>query len=240
MIIYSTTFGRLILKQLNNKNKDPFIYSIKTEDKIVEIGFSLVNNSIIWTAEQKDKFTLNLVNMSINYDKNGNVVEPEPLIISKGNDKFLFAFDWIHNLIYRSFTNNIVVSNIKELDEKVSIYKTDSKISSLTLFPENSYIFWSECQQNLSEICSIYRANQDGSQRKLLISQISTAFIGLTIDFKNDILFFYDSLSIYSIEFNGNDLIKIYDFGIIQLQEHIGIFDVINDTIYFSHLNKTN
>ena len=84
---------------------------------------------------------------------------------------------------------------------------------------------------------SIFSANPDGSQTKLLISQNSIGFFGLTIDNNNNRLLFYDSshYSIYSIAFNGNDIQVIYEFS-KELNFQIENFDLLYKQIYFNDL----
>ena len=84
---------------------------------------------------------------------------------------------------------------------------------------------------------SIFSANPDGSQPKLLLSRNSTGFVGLTIDMKNETLFFYDiSLySIYSIAFNGKDILLIYQIS-KELNIQIENFDLLYKKIYFNDM----
>jgi len=223
--MYSTESNHLILQYLTNEtNKYPFIYSIPSNDSIYEIGFSLRDKFIIWSVEGKDNFSLYLVNMSINFDANNNPIPNKPKILLKEKQRFQFTFDWIHNLLYQIYKNEIFVSNIYKTEERVLIYSTESVINCAVINPINSLLFWTEMlTENEITNSSIFSANQDGSQPKLLISQNSIGFVGLTIDIKNEILFFYDvsHYSIFSIAFNGNDLKEIYKFSrklIIQIE----------------------
>ena len=183
----------MILQYLmNNDNKHQFIYSIPTNANILEIGFSLRDKFIIWTIEQKDKLILYLLNMSIYFHQNYKPIQEKPKVLLEEKQKFHFTFDWINNLLYQIYRNKIYVSNIHKTDERTPIYSTptnSTQIKFLTLCPENSLIFWSEIEI-FDNLFSIYKANQDGSEEKNLLSSHYIFVNEFTIDCKEKRLIF--------------------------------------------------
>ena len=112
----------------------------------------------------------------------------------KSHISWVFKYDWIHNLVYFKFINKIYAQHINQFNfkYKYQVLYTPQHIFELTLDPINSLIFWSEGLDDNSIAAKIYKANQDGSNRTLLM-EVSSGYnpYGLSVDFQNRVLFWF-------------------------------------------------
>ena len=106
MIIYTTTNNRIILQYLRNNEIYSFINSITTKGDVLDIGYNIRDNFIIWTTVElrngQTNISLYLKNISIGFDQN-NTIDAKPIVLSIVKQKYRFTFDWIHNLLYKYF-----------------------------------------------------------------------------------------------------------------------------------------
>jgi hypothetical protein len=219
--------------------------SIPSASGIAQIDYSLKRNSILYNKYFKDNRTglyschLNELNYSIT-GKDFSVR------LLKSDSYFNYAFDWVHDLIYKRNPFSLYVSLIEQMDFQYRIRETDLYIFTFVINPIKSLIFWTEVEFFSEEPFSIiFRSKQDGSERKSLIKKLNSTIRNLAIDFKTEILYWIEeNTNLGSIDFEGNNerfikseigsenngVSSIYNFEFFENNLFYFYYSLINNT----------
>jgi len=111
------------------------------------------------------------------------------------------AIDWIHSLVYFNYANDIHVMNIFNKRMRAIVVYNEI-FRDIVVNPLESFIVWSRDKPNTA----IIKANQDGSDLKVLIDKDLYNPLSIVIEFETKRIYFMDhsSLKLSSIDFNGN------------------------------------
>jgi hypothetical protein len=233
MIIFATNDGIHALKldknftQVNASTE--LIKFNRSSTNPIEFHYNLYENYIIFQNEGAfHKFQFNINNKVINTYE---FPKKDLRLDSK------LALDWTHNLLY--FTENkkkIFVAEIKNLSHRFLIAnKTLDIMICLSVNPIDSFIIWCEHSYQTGSTL-INKALQDGSNRTLIFELIDDYIRELVIDYSSKRLFWFSSLEMSSINFDGSDnrvisesesVFDIYDF------------DVFGDYVYWTKFNRS-
>ncbi len=97
-----------------NADSDEIIKNISFgKFEMWEIGYDLDENFVFWTFREDEKFTLYYANFSTHYDAENSRVIPENKlnVVYDYEEHYIFSYDWIHNLLYRTNTVSFPPSN---------------------------------------------------------------------------------------------------------------------------------
>jgi hypothetical protein len=193
----------------------------------IEFDYNLHENYIIFQNESAfHKFQFNINNKVINTYQ---FPKKDLRLDSK------LALDWTHDLLY--FTENkkkIFVTEIKNLSHRFLIAdKILDIIICLSVNPIDSFIIWCEHSYQTGSTL-INKALQDGSNRTQIF-ELENYIRELVIDYSSKRLFWFSSLEISSINFNGSDKRVISESeSVFDLYD----FDVFGDYVYWIKFNR--
>jgi len=140
------------------------------------------------------------------------------------------AIDWIHSLVYFNYANDIHVMNIfNKRMRAIVVY--NEYYRDILVNPLESFIVWSRDKPSPE----ISRANQDGSDRKVLIDKDLHKPCAIVIDFQTKRIYFmdYSSFELSSIDFNGNDRKLVRGFKIYGIDYKTKFLDIYDRNFYF-------
>jgi len=172
------------------------------------MDYSLNKNLIIYTnLEDYDDLYMSSISLKSTNEKKFTSGHPYSKDI---------AIDWIHNLVYFNKDKNIHVMNISNKRMR-AIIAYNEKFDNIVVNPLESFIVWSKCWPNQA----IIKANQDGSNRTVLVNKDLGSFNSIIIDFETKRVYIiiqsynvatseHGEAKLSSIDFNGNDRKPIY------------------------------
>lgn len=220
---------------IENTNNDNIIPVTGVKD-VSALDYEMSQNSMYWADIKVKSITRAFINGS----------EMERLVEVGLESPDGLAIDWIsHNLYWSdSSSHRIEVIRLETRSRKVLIWKDIIEPRCLVLDPQKGYMYWTEFEENSGNSGTIERANLDGTQRQLILSNIGRAN-GLTLDYMTDHLYWTDSTT---PAIDSYDLVTkrrkslvtqniVYPFSITQYQDYIywtdwntGIIERINKT----------
>lgn len=232
MIIFATNDGIRALKldkNLTQVNASTELIKFNTSlTNPIEFVYNPYENYIIFQNEGAfHKFEFNINNKVIN---TYSFPKKDFQLHSK------LALDWTHNLLY--FIQNkkkIFVAEIKNLSHDFLIAnKILDIIICLSVNPIDSFIIWCEHSHQTGSTV-INKALQDGSNRTQIFELIEDYIRELVIDYSSKRLFWFSSLQMSSINFDGNDKRVISESeSVFELYD----FDVFGDYVYWTKFNR--
>jgi hypothetical protein len=240
--IYFKDFGSFMDSNFTGQTLVKDNDSISRVSGIAQIGYSLKRNSIIYNKYFKDDRTglyschLNELNYSIT-GKDFSVR------LLKSDSYFYYAFDWVHDLIYKCDGSSLYVSHIEQMDFQYRIRKTHLTLYTFVINPIKSLIFWTEVEfasSSEESFSIIFRSKQDGSDVKPLIKKLNSTIKNLAIDFKTEILYWIDgNTNLGSIDFEANNQTFINGF---ENNEYFSIYNLefFENNLYYLYYGSIN
>jgi hypothetical protein len=161
--------------------------------------------------------------------------EEANIFTASNNHNPNIAIDWIHNLIYFDYKSNIHVMNISNKRMRAIIAYNET-FTDIVVNPLESFLVWGTEIPNPG----IIKANQDGSDRKVLVDNNIKSPSSIVIEFETKRIYFADDIlkQITSLDFYGNNTRLINPKG--NKIDIIGRFVEVYDRNIFFYNNLTN
>lgn len=236
----------IYVKQNLNELQSNYLESIELKqnnDWITELDYNFADNYILWLESSVfDGFSLFVAPIDKN-KPNALRIIGQKKIASKSYNSKRIAFDWIHKLVYLSVPKGIEAYTVETTSVfSYQVVTHDDVMGDIAVDPSEGHLIWSQWKYNAfnnQHSGSIMRANQDGSDQRVLTtaSKIPNT---LTIDLESKTIFWIDTsqYSLYSMDYQGNNARTLIQSR--ALFDGSFSMDLFGDNIFWSNYDKNS
>ncbi|KAF7273554.1 hypothetical protein GWI33_013751, partial [Rhynchophorus ferrugineus] len=160
----------------------------------VQLEYYAKNRSLYWADSNSD--AVRRVNLTQG---------PVQTLIDTGLHQLSgLAVDWVSNLLFVSFGNGIIVSNLDGAYSSVLI--ENQKVLSVAVYPTIGKLYWIKKENST---CSLESCDMDGSNVQTLVPKLSVETRSLVVDLESNRLYWVSGFEVMYSNLDGTGVTKL-------------------------------